>query len=159
MSNKLFIVCPFSCMENFIRQKYGDDVLFITAKAAVLQSEKQEFPEEVKLLIERESITQIFIVNDTSCRFINSVLKKENELDAPVEKTLRKIFTNNYPAIIQKPSLSEQQEMLAVFNVKHQANEMLKSMLFQQNHSKKIKLIGLVSIKASNRIREISMNI
>ena len=158
MSNKLFLVCPFSCMENFIRQKYGDGIFSITAMAAVFQSEEQEYLEEVKALIERESITEIIIVNDTSCRFINNVLKNENGLDSPVEKMLRKIFTDNYSAIIQKPSLPEQKQMLDMFNVKHQANEMLKSILFQQNHSNKIKLTGLVTTKANNRIKEINFN-
>ena len=157
MNNKLFLVCPFSCMEIFIRKYFGDDVFFITAIAAAFQSEEQEYLEKVKALIERESITEIIIVNDTSCRFINSVLKNKNGFAYPAEQILQKMFNENYSVLMQKKLLAEQQEMLAVFNVKHQANEMLKSILFQQNHSKNTKLTGLVTTKASNRIKEINM--
>lgn len=158
MSNKLFLVCPFSRMENFIRQKYGDGIFFITAMAAVFQSEEQEYLEELKALIERESITEIIIANDTSCRFINSILKKENGFDSTAEKVLQEIFNDHYSDIIQHKSLHEQQGTLAMLNVKHQANEMLKSILFQQNHSNKIKFTGLVTTKTSNRIKEIKFN-
>lgn len=158
MNNKIFLVCPFSCMENFIRKHFGDDVFFITAMSAAFQSEEPEYLEEVKALIEIESITEIIIVNDTSCRFINNVLKKGNGFDTPIEKMLQKIFNENYSAIMQEKLLAEQQEMLAMFNVKHQANEMLKSILFQQNHSNKITLTGFVTTKASNRIKEINFN-
>lgn len=158
MSNKLFLVCPFSCLEIFIRQTHGDDIFFITAMATAFQSEEHEYLEEVKALLEQESITKIIIVNDTSCRFIKSVLKNENKLDSTAEKVLQEIFYDNYSDIIQHKSIYEQQEKLAILNIKYQAKEMLKSILFQRNHSKKMKLIGLVTTKASNRIKEININ-
>ena len=56
MSNKLFLVCPFSSMENFIREKYGDNVFFMTAMAAILNFNSEEIS-AIKLFIEREKVS------------------------------------------------------------------------------------------------------
>ena len=145
-------------MENFIRQKYGDDVFFITAMAAVFQSDETEYLQEIKYLIHRENITDIFILNDTSCRFINSVLKNENGTDTPCEKVLQQLLKDNATSIIENKSLLEQQIALAGINVKHQAKQILKSNLLQSTLSDKIKLTALVATRTNNNIIEININ-
>ncbi|MEW5844151.1 MAG: carbonic anhydrase [Bacteroidota bacterium] len=158
MSNKLFLVCPFSCMENYIRTNYGDDVFFITAMAAVFQSEEQEYIQDIAALIAGENITQIFVVNDTSCRFINNVLKKESGFDTPAEKILQKIYSDNHSSFPHGQPLPEQQKTLAMLNVKQQADEIMKQLVSQQRHFGKIKITGLVTMKASNSMTEININ-
>ncbi len=159
MSNKLFLVCPFSCMENFIRQKYGEDVFFLTAMAAAFQYSEEEYVAAIKDFITRENITEILIVNDTSCRFINSVLKKEKGFGTPVEKIIQEILIDNFPTIMQNQSLIEQQKQLASLNIKQQAKEIMKPELFlQQIIQNKICIRGVVTAKAENILIEQNTN-
>ena len=89
MNNKLFLVCPFSCMENFISNKYGDDVFFITAMGTIFQYDETEYLETIKQFIDRENITEIFVVSDTSCRFINNALKNDLVLEVILKRLLK----------------------------------------------------------------------
>ena len=146
MNNKLFLVCPFSCMENFIRQKYGDDVFFITGIAAGLQLNEEGYAAVIKDFISRENITEVFIVNDTSCRFINNVLNNENSFGTHSEAVIQNLFDENFYSLLKGKTLNEQQVILAELNIKRQAKEMMKPDLFLNQITKgKICIKGLIN--------------
>ena len=97
MNNKLFFICPFSQLEHFIREKYGDDVFFITTLDDVFQFEDANYAEVIRDFIKRENITDIFVVNDTSCRFIKSVLEKEKGFEIFSEEIMINLFPSLKP--------------------------------------------------------------
>ncbi len=72
-NNKLFLVCPFSHMENFITKHFGE-VYFLTAPAAVFRFESQEYIKQIKSFLLRENITDIYLVSDVSCDLINNII-------------------------------------------------------------------------------------
>ena len=159
MINKLFLVCPFSCMENFIRQKYGDDIFFITGIAAGLQFNEEGYAAVIKDFISRENITEVFIVNDTSCRFINNVLNNENSFGTHSEAVIQNLFDENFYSLLKGKTLNEQQVILAELNIKRQAKEMMKPDLFLNQITKgKICIKGLITTKSNNEIIELSFN-
>ena len=146
MNNKLFLVCPFSCMENVIIQKYGDDVFFITGIAAGLQLNEEGYAAVIKDFISRENITEVFIVNDTSCRFINNVLNNENSFGTHSETVIQNLFDENFYSLLKGKTLNEQQVILAELNIKRQAKEMMKPDLFLNQITKgKICIKGLIN--------------
>ena len=160
MNNKLFFICPFSQLEHFIREKYGDDVFFITALGAVFQFEDANYVEVIRDFINRENITDIFIVNDTSCRFIKSVIEKEKGFGTFSEEVMLNLLIDNYSVVMYNKSLIEQQKSLAELNVKQQAKEIMKSELFQQPIIQNmISIKGLITTKAENKLIELNFNL
>jgi carbonic anhydrase len=159
MNNKLFLVCPFSCMEIFIRNKYGDDVFFITATGTVLQLGKKEYFETVKVLIDRNNITEIFVVSDTSCRFINNTLKNESGSGSYSEMVIQNLLTDNYALVMNEKAIEQQQIKLAKLIVNYQAAELKKTDYFRQKIiQNKIKVRELVTSRKTNQIIELSLN-
>lgn len=158
MSNKLFLVCPFSGMEGFIRHKYGNDVFFVTAMAGAFNFQNDEYKSIIQEFIERESINEIIIANDACCRFINNVLNNKKEVKSYAEDVLKKLFSDNYFYNLQDKSLAEQAEALATLNVKHQVHELKNSGLIKSSSFQEVKIKGLVTNKANNLIKEIHFN-
>jgi hypothetical protein len=76
MSNQLFIVCPFSNLENYLNVEYANESYFLTSSIGILLNEDFEYASELKQFIYRENIKTIYFVNDTSCRFINGIIQK-----------------------------------------------------------------------------------
>ena len=158
MNNKLFLVCPFSFMENFIRQKYGDDVFFMTAMATVMHFEREEIS-AIKLFIEREKVQEIIITSDTSCRFINGALKCEKEFGSYAETQIKNIVLENEDALAKTNSEEEKQKIIANSIVKNQAQEIRSSNLFLSEIFKsKIIIKGIITTKSNNEIIELNFN-
>lgn len=159
MKNKLFFICPFSQLEDFIREKYGDDVFFITALGAVFQFKDVNYTEVMRDFINRESITEIIIVNDTSCRFIKSVLEKEKGFGTFSEKVMINLLIDNYSVVMHNKPLIEQVQTLAELNIKRQVKEILSNELFLQTIiQENIRIKGLVTTKSEHKLIEFNLN-
>ncbi len=159
MRPKLFLVCPFSGIENFIRNRYGEDVFFLTSMGAVFQFQEKEYLQIVKEFIDRENIAEIFIVSDTSCRFINNALKHRLGYDSYSETVIQTLLKRNYTDVMKKESMAEQQIKLARLIINHQANEIMKHNLFEhQIIENKILIKGLITIKEINHVVELTFN-
>ena len=160
MNNKLFLICPDCHLEYFIREKYGDDVFFITALGAVFQFEDVNYTEVIRDFINRENITDIFIVNDTTCRFIKSVLERKKGFGTLSEEVMINLLIDNYSVIMHNKSLIEQQKSLAELNIRQQAKEIMKPEMFQQQIiQNKISIKGLITTKAEHKLIELSFNL
>lgn len=159
MPTKLFLVCPFSFMENYIHRKFGNNIFFITSITAEANFRKIDYLETIIDFIRREKIDEIIIVNDTSCRFLNCVIKNENTLGSNAEKNLQDLFIDNYSSIIQYATILERVKKLAELNIMHQANEILENELFkQQIITNGIEVKGLITTKSENKIIQILPN-
>lgn len=160
MNNKLFLICPFSQLEHFIRERYGDDVFFITALGDVFEFEDANYAEVIRDFIKRENITDIFVVNDTSCRFIKRVLEKEKGFETFSEEVMINLLIDNYSVVMQTNSLIEQKKTLAELNIMRQVKEILSNELFlQQIVQNKISIKGLITAKAENKLIELNFNL
>ena len=158
MNNKLLLVCPFSMMENFIRERYGDDVFFITAMAAVLHFDGEEIS-AIKKYIKKEKIQKIIIASDTSCRFINRALKNEKELGSYSETIINKIILQNRAALTKTNSEEEKQKIIANSIVKNQVQEICNPDLFLSEILKnKIAVMGIITTKSNNELTELNYN-
>jgi hypothetical protein len=87
--NKLFLVCPFCQMENFIVKHYGE-VFFLTVPAAIFNVGSEELG-VIKEFITRENIRGIYLVSETSCNFAKNVLDNTNHSELPWETEIRKL--------------------------------------------------------------------
>lgn len=157
MDKKLFVVCPFSTMEAFIRSKYGEDVFFLTCSGAVLQGQDLEYMKEVNSLIIREKITSIYFVNDTSCCFLNSVIRDDRPFGLHSERIIRGLYRDNYQKDFEGKSLFQQQVKLAELNLKNQMQEITDSPILDCPESAhRIRIKGLIVSKNRDMVVEIS---
>ncbi len=155
--NRLFITCPFSHLETTLRQKYGNDILVLSAIGGVLPYREYDFIMSIKDVIEKEKINNICFVNDISCRFINNILTKQKLCGFPVERGLEELYIDNYFREFKGKSLWHQQKRLAELNVSLQIKELLESTILGKtinNHN--IIVNGLVTSQKEVTVYEIN---
>ncbi|AEE54331.1 hypothetical protein [Haliscomenobacter hydrossis] len=152
-SNKLFLVCPFSRLEPFIRENYGDNVYFLTALGTHFQADDAGYVKKVVDFILREGIRELYVVNDTSCRFINKTLKREPGFGTKAEYLLKQIYLENYLKVRQNNDLREQQVKLAALNVYRQMHVLLHHKVLSRLCLKhNITIHGVVTSKETKQI-------
>ncbi|MBC8033893.1 MAG: hypothetical protein H7Y03_07085 [Chitinophagaceae bacterium] len=155
-TNKLFMVCPFSCMETFIKSQYGEDSFFMTSTAATFVSGSNLYTEMMIDLIYREHITEISIVSDTSCRFINNVLARKEPFQTAVEREIDKLYVDSYPELKRYANIMEKRVELASLHLEKQLNELANYLLSSSVLAgKNIRLKGMVTIVRENKIARV----
>jgi len=158
-NNNLFIVCPFSCLENFLKERYGNDIFFLTFSAAVLQYNEFEYLCRVKDFTTREKIKSIYFVNDTSCRFINGIINQGHLSGLISENSIVDLYVEHYFSEFKDKPLFQQQFKMAELNIQTQLNEMMNSSLFGSYIKESaIELKGLITSKEINASTEIKLN-
>lgn len=106
--NRLFLVCPFCQMERFITKYFGD-VLFLTAPASVFFFDDDPFLKAVKKTIQREKITDIYLVGDVSCRFIQYALQNEKTTGLRCESEIQELLSTTDTAFSLTEKLLKKQ--------------------------------------------------
>lgn len=134
-------------MEAHLQKKYGKDIFFLTYTGAVLQNQDFDYMLAVKEFIIREEIKTIYIVNDTSCRFINGIIQRSKIGTFAAERIMEELYIENYYTDFHNKPLAEQQAKLALHNVTSQANELLNSLLGDCLTDLEIEIKGLVTTK------------
>lgn len=156
MANQLFIVCPFSCVENFLRDKFENTNYFISCSGAVLQYQELASSVAIRDFIFNANIKTIYIVNDTSCRFINSIIKRDKLSGVYSELSIQALYIEHYLTDFKDQSLFAQQRKLAELNIKKQAIKMVNSSLIGSCIADfDIAIKGLITSKENNLYQEI----
>jgi carbonic anhydrase len=144
--NKLFLVCPFCQMENFIIKHYGK-VFFLTAPAAMFDFKSYSL-QAIKEFITKENIKEIYLVGETSCNFTKNIMDDENHSGLECEIEIENLKSDNDSLF----SLTEKM-------LKEQANELRSNNLFgKEIEDGNILLHILIIDKGENRIKEIALN-
>lgn len=157
MKNKLFLLCPECQLEHLIREKFGDDICFLTALGAVFDFRSIAYLEELGDFIKREAIKEIIIVNDTSCLFIENLLEIREEYEVNNDAIIN-AFIDNYTYIMSGDSLMEEKKRLAECNIRRQAHEIINNQfLYSAIMAAGINLKGLITTKKENQVEEIDL--
>ena len=117
--NSIFIICPFCQLESFLREKFGDDIFFITTPAGILNFNENEIG-ALKYLINQEKINNIYLVNDVSCKFIDAAITNK-DFGLPFEKELKRQFEQLNTHLENLESIGVKKIKLAYSNLKNQA--------------------------------------
>jgi carbonic anhydrase len=158
MGNKLFIICPFSGLEHFLRTKYGEDVFFLTYSASILQHNDYEYITELRQFILREKIKSITFVNDISCRFIKQVIQQKQKFGLASESTLEELYIEHYFSEFKDKSILDQTYNLAKLNVMKQVQDCLQSgIIGKAIEENAIKVKGLICSKITRSIADINI--
>lgn len=149
-AKRLFLICPTSQSELFVRERYGSNSFFLTALGSVFDFGQIHYLEAVVDFIERESIRHIYIVHDTSCPFLDSILVKKKEYETHAEAVLLDLLIEHYFYVMEGDTLTEKKNALATLNVERQGreiwdNEFLRSAMSEYN----INLRGIITSRAA----------
>jgi carbonic anhydrase len=160
MKNKLFLICPDSQLEAFIKEQYGQGVFFLTALGAVFNFQETNYVEALGDFLKREAIEEIFVVQDTSCRFMNSILEQEKGFGTKAEQVMLELFIENYSNIMAGASQIEKKKILAKVNIRRQALEILShELLLIALGQSQIKLKGLITTKSKGQLEEVNVRL
>jgi hypothetical protein len=130
MSNKLFIVCPFSCVENKLKRKYGSNVFFVSSPGSIIQYNDHLFIDFLRGDIIRNSINEVYFVYDASSRIINSVILNKDLFGLDAEYLIECIYKNAFAKSLKGRSNQYQQFRLAELVAQNQKNEFLTNGVF-----------------------------
>lgn len=130
MNNKLFIVCPFSCVENKLKRKYGSNSFFISSPGAIIPYNDHLFIEVLMGEIVRNDISEIYFVNDASSRIINSVILNKDLFGLDAEYLVKSIYKNSFSKSFKGRTNQYQQFRLAELVVQNQKIEFLTNDVF-----------------------------
>lgn len=125
MHHILFLVCPFSCLEQPLKRKYGKEQFFLTAPAAVFGWSQVDHLLAIRDVIIQQKIKEICVVADTSCRFINAVIARDKPFGLAAEKVLIELYIDNYFDCFKDKSIANQQHQLAKLAVQQQLDQLI----------------------------------
>jgi len=145
-SNILFIICPFCQLEHFLRAKFGEKVFFYTVPGGVLNFHTVE-TFWLSEFLRREQITDLYLVNDVSCNFIEEAINGKQEFGLNCERQFRELL-KKLSADFESLYLKEKKELLAKTNVLAQLNY-LKTQNFLKDEipQDKIRVHGMITDK------------
>lgn len=156
--NTLYIVCQFSQVEAFIIEKINHRARFITGLAGRLCLDDDYGTEIIRYFIEQEEITEITIVNDTNCRFIEDVLTNNNIDPNPVTGKLKNLLDDYKEVFPTVPTLKEKKRLLAKLNIAGHYREILNNAVLNPFFSQSgIKLNGLVTDRLCEFIEPVTL--
>ena len=119
IKEKLYLICPDCHIELAIKSKFDQNAYFITALGAVFHN----YVQTIEHFVDRKMISEIIIVNDTHCTFIENTICKKN-YGTNEELELRRLQHNHAEAFASLAGI-KQQELLAKLNIYRQAYEIL----------------------------------
>lgn len=160
IKNKLFLTCPISQMEPFIKERYGWDGYFLNAPGAVFSFEDIDYSEALRDFLEQRTIKELYIVNDTGCLFIKSILEGGQGFETKAEQVMRNLFIDNYFEIMGKESLADRTIALATRNLERQAQDIVSNdLLWPVLHRLQIRVSGVLTTKKKGSLKELTINL
>ena len=157
MGKKLFLVCPDCHIENTLRTEFGDDSYFLTALGSVFDFSNPDSAEAINQFIRREQISEIVIVNDTHCTFINNSVREKDNVDTKAELELRRLQKNNLEKF-DCLNEDEKKKVLAKLNIHRQAYELVDIRLMgDETINESVTLTGLVYNRGTSSFDRIAL--
>jgi carbonic anhydrase len=134
---KLFVICPFSQLEQRLKVKYGDNPYFITVPGGYILNNL----ESIQVAIVQNKINELILVTDLNCSFVESIICRKKLHGLSYEKHLENIYIENFYNYFINNKIENQKYNLLKLNLIFQLSEIEKNDFFIEN---KIKIKGLI---------------
>jgi len=149
-TNKIYIVCPFSQMEEFIRNNIDNNAYFITGAAGRINFDDMLLPEILSHIILREKIKEIIIVNDINCMFIDNVLNNKISYPNKAYNFLKKLISDYREAFPSTKPIEERRHLLAKLNINDHSREIKSNSVLKYLFTRSsIKISGIIANRFS----------
>ena len=116
----LFLICPECYPEQAIRNEFGSEGLFLSALGSVFHIDNAKYIAGFMELIDKEQVSCIYIVNDTSCSFLQNAIDKKEIYSTETSRDLNELLILNKGRVINTTL------KLAKVSIVNQARELLK---------------------------------
>lgn len=158
MKKILFLVCPFSQSEAFIKKSFSGSHLYMTGMGGYLNFEDDGFADAITRLIIKEEIESIHLVQNTDCRFINDVLSENKNLEYPIQYTLKKLLLENEQLIKSMDSKYQKTIHLASLMIEEVSANIQKSDLLKETiKNMKIEIKGTLIQPNANKLTSFNL--
>ena len=145
MDNKLFLNCPDSHLESFIRDLFDSNAMFYSALGTVFNYDNDEFLEGFNSFLKQESISEIIVVNSTKNRFLQNCIDLKYNFNLKSEKIIKTLFESNYPLIMAHKTRENRLAQLAELNIYREFNNIYSSAALKELIIKNgIKISGMI---------------
>lgn len=159
MKKILFLVCPFSQSEAFIKKTVPGSHFYMTGMGGYINFEEERFTDAITKIIIKEDIESIHLVQNADCRFIDEVLSDNKNLEYPIQYVLNKLFVENEYQLKRMDSKYQMSIHLASMMIKKVSANIQKSNLLNKIiESKKIEMMGMLIEPSANKISSFSLN-
>jgi carbonic anhydrase len=156
---KLFLICPSCHIENHIRKHFDGSLFFLTALGSVFDTSGLSYASGMNELLINENISEIIIVNDSSCKFILAVLNNGKGFHTGAEEVLQILHSTCQIEIWSEKKMSRRAFKLAELNIKQQAQSLKETAYIGNKISnKEIGIKGLVYEREEKSFSEISLD-
>ena len=156
MNNRLFIVCPFSNIEYMLKKQFGHDSLFLSLPAGLVSAADDHFLDDLKRIIIRNNVGEIYIANEVSNSFILSVLNETYNRDIaflnPIADLQEEFWLEKFAGLTLKQQALKMTELVV-----EQSVESLQSFLLsiQLEYAQFKSVRGIVLSKEAGFIKEL----
>jgi carbonic anhydrase len=156
---KLFFICPGCQIENHIRKHFEGNLFFLTALGSVFDTSELSYASAMNELLVNEKISEIIVVNDSSCKFIRAVLNNEKGFDTEAEEVLQVLHSMFQIEIWMEEKMGRRAFKLAELNIKQQAQSLKETAYIGDKiERKEIGIRGVIYDRGKNSFSEISLD-
>jgi hypothetical protein len=120
---ELFLVCPFSNAEAYVRENINPEGYFMTSAASVFRFNSIEYIESIVEFIQRCEIKQIYCVASAECRFIKEVINGSATDDFFAVHELKKLHSQHIE-LFHGLSNREKIQLLTNLQIQQQAEDL-----------------------------------
>lgn len=153
MHSNLYFICPFSQLEPYLREQFGQDHLFATAMAGIPPLQDPQYCLEIASIIRRNRVKEIVMVNDIECRFLQGVLQRDNVGDTPCVNQLRQLYSEFLLEILVRGTSEKQAKCFAVINLVEQSRRLVQcKVLGPLIEAQGIQLKGMVTNRSAGSV-------
>jgi hypothetical protein len=92
----LYLICPFSQSENYIRSTIDSKAYFLTANGGLFNLHENEFPHTLQHVAENCSLERIVQVQHLDSPFLNMVMERNHDALHDIQNKLVEIYLSNY---------------------------------------------------------------
>lgn len=154
----LFLICPECHIEQTINQHFQGESYFLTSLGTVFNINEDNYIKSIIEFIEYQDIKNIVIVNDCSCRFINSVVGNEKGFETRAEEILRVLHLKGIIEILPEKHLHKRAQKLAELNIQHQVRSIKEiSFFFNKIKNKEIEIKGMIYEREIDSFYEVTI--
>jgi len=109
---ELYLVCPFSSAEFYIKEYINPSAYFYTSAGAVFSLDNEAHKNELKDIILSNGINRINIVGTNNCRFAKDVVDGKGLNQFFMYKKLKSIYKLNYTELSSYPRFIQAAELV-----------------------------------------------
>lgn len=156
MTKKLFITCPFSKMEPFIRKHFGELIFCMTLPGTDFFHDTEQKIEDILHFVQQEEITHIIVVSDLDCPFLSALVRNKGNALWPFENILQDLFLSQYLTVFKDKNKLMRQIKLSEVYVLYQARQLSRQLALKKKPNQKLPNIkALMCCRAQDLLKEL----